>query len=373
MSTVGTSDLFETPAPDAGSDVFAQRVAAATLGALDTFALHLGRTLGWYQALVDDGPLTSVELARRTSTHERYAREWLEQQAAGGWLLADGPADVAGTERLFRVAPGAVEVLTDPDSLAHTAPLAGFAVAIGRRFDDFVEAYRSGGGVSWAQLGPDARAAQSAVNRPLFLHLLAQEIVPTLPELHAILTGPARVADIGSGEGWSSIGLATAFPGAVFEGFDVDQPSVDAARRHAVEHGVEDRVTYSCVDAVALSESRAGSFDVVMAYECVHDLPDPVGVLTAMRTIARDGGYVLVMDERTAETFTAPADPTERLLYGYSILCCLPDALSTPGAVGTGTVMRPGVLAGYAEAAGFSRLEVLPVEHPDFRFYRLHL
>src|SRR4051794_24311122 len=94
MSTVGTSDLFETPAPDAGTDVFAQRVAAATLGALDTFAIHLGRTLGWYQALVDDGPLPSVELARRTGTHERYAREWLEQQAAGGWLLADGPADL---------------------------------------------------------------------------------------------------------------------------------------------------------------------------------------------------------------------------------------------------------------------------------------
>jgi predicted O-methyltransferase YrrM len=367
-----STDLFETPPPDADAAAFTDRVAAVTLGALDAFAIHLGGTLGWYRALVDHGPLTSGQLADRTGTQERYAREWLEQQAVGGWLLVDDDA-AAAAERRFRVAPGAVGALTDPESPGFAAPLAGFAAAIGRRFDDYVEAYRSGGGVSWAQLGPDARTAQSAVNRRLFLHQLAHEIVPLLPELHATLQGPARVADIGSGEGWSSIGLATAFPSATFEGFDVDDPSVRAARRHAAEHGVHDRVAFSTVDAAELRGSRSQDFDVVMAYECVHDMPDPVAVLAAMRAIARDDGYVLVMDERTAEAFTAPADPLERLLYGYSILCCLPDGLSTPGGVGTGTVMRPSVLAGYARAAGFSRLEILPVENDDFRFYRLHL
>lgn len=371
-STAGTSDLFETPAPDASAEVFSTRVVAATLGVIETFALHLGRTLGWYRALVDEGPLTSVELAQRTGTQERYAREWLEQQSVSGWLLVDDDA-AAATERRFRVAPGAVEVLLDGDSPAHTAPLAGFAIAAGRRFDDFVEAYRHGGGVSWAQLGPDARTAQAAFNRPLFLHELAQQIVPTLPDLHAVLQGPARVADIGSGEGWSSIGLARAFPTATFDGFDVDEPSVAAAREHAAAAGVHDRVTFSTVDGATLSDTRSGQYDVVMAYECVHDMPDPVGVLGAMRAMARDDGYVLVMDEHAAETFSTPGDVVERLLYGFSILCCLPDGLSTPGGVGTGAVMRPSVLAGYAEAAGFSRLEVLPVEHDFFHFYRLHL
>ncbi|MEZ0448662.1 class I SAM-dependent methyltransferase [Cellulomonas sp. ICMP 17802] len=373
-STAGTSDLFETPDPDAGVDVFSARVVAATIGVIESFALHLGSTLGWYRALVDEGPLTSVELAHRTGTQERYAREWLEHQAVSGWLLVDtDDATVAPTERRFRVAPGAVAVLTDPDSPAHTAPLAGFGVAVGRLFDDYVQAYRSGGGVSWAQLGPDARTAQAAMNRPLFLHQLAQEIVPTLPALHAALRGPALVADVGCGEGWSSIGLATAFPSARFEGFDVDEPSVAAARRHAAASGLHDRVTFASVDAAELRETRAGAFDVVMAYECVHDMPDPVGVLAAMRAMVRDDGYVLVMDERAEETFGAPGGPVERLLYGFSILCCLPDGLSTPGSVGTGTVMRPSVLRGYAESAGFSRVEVLPVEHDFFRFYRLHL
>ena len=370
--TAGTSDLFETPAPDAGTEVFSTRVVAATLGAMEVLALHLGRTLGWYQALVDEGPLTSVELAHRTGTQERYAREWLEQQAVTGWLLVDAD-DAAPTERRFRVTPGAVEVLTDPDSPAHTAPLAGFAVAAGRRVDDFVHAYRHGGGVSWGRLGPDARTAQAAFNRPLFLHQLGQEIVPTLPELHDRLRAGARVADIGSGEGWSSIGLARLFPAATFEGFDVDEPSVAAARRHAAAHGVEDRVVFTTVDAADLHGSRAEAFDVVMAYECVHDMPDPVGVLTAMRAITADDGYVLIMDERAAESFSTPGDVLERLLYGFSILCCLPDGLSTPGGAGTGTVMRPSVLAQYAEAAGFSAVEILPVEHEAFRFYRLRL
>jgi hypothetical protein len=103
----------------------------------------------------------------------------------------------------------------------------------------------------------------------------------------------------------------------------------------------------------------------------VHDLPDPVAVLAAMRAMARPGGTVLVVDERVAETFTAPGDEIERLMYGYSLTCCLPDSLSTRPSVGTGTVMRPATLAAYARAAGFDAIEVLPVAHDFFRFYRL--
>lgn len=370
--TLAASDLFATPAPESGPEDFANRVFAAGLGTMEVFAIQLGRVLGWYRALVDVGPLTSVELAHETGTQERYAREWLEHQAVSGYLLVDDAAAAAGARR-YRVAPGAVEVLTDGDSPFHTAPLAGFATAVGRRFDDFVDAYRRGGGVSWDALGDDARAAQAAFNRPLFLHQLAQEIVPALPDLHSALLGGGRVADIGCGEGWSSIGLAAAFPTATFAGFDVDEPSVVSARRHAAGADVEDRVTFRTVDAADLREEHAGAFDVVLAFECVHDMPDPVSVLAAMRAMAGPDGYVLVMDERTAEEFAAPGDVVERLLYGFSILCCLPDGLSHAGSVGTGTVMRPDVLAGYASQAGFVRTEVLPVEHDLFRFYRLHV
>lgn len=366
------SDLLATPRPDAPADVLAERLVASALGAMELMAVYLGDRLGWYRALAEHGALTSVELARLTGTAERYAREWLEHQAASGYLEPDDVAAPA-VARAYRLHAGAAEALTDADSLAYLAPVSGFLAAAGRVAPQLVEAYRTGGGVAWAELGSDARQAQAALNRPLFLHQLAQEIVPGLPDLHARLDAGARVADVGCGEGWSAIGVARGFPRATVDGFDVDEPSVEAARRHASSAGVGERTTFTTVDAGALGRDAAGRYDVVAAYECVHDMADPVGVLAAMRTIAAPDAYVLVMDERTEEAFTAPAAPTERMFYGYSLICCLPDGLSRPGGAGTGTVMRPATLEAYALDAGFSAVEVLPVEHETFRFYRLHL
>ena len=118
----------------------------------------------------------------------------------------------------------------------------------------------------------------------------------------------------------------------------------------------------------------AHEYDAVFAFECVHDLPDPVAVLRGMRQAVKPDGVVVVMDEAVGDTFTAPADEVDRTMYGYSLFICLPDGLSTPGSVGTGTVMRPETLRGYAGAAGFSDIEVLPTaEFGFFRFYRLVL
>jgi 2-polyprenyl-3-methyl-5-hydroxy-6-metoxy-1,4-benzoquinol methylase len=171
--------------------------------------------------------------------------------------------------------------------------------------------------------------------------------------------------------GWSAIGIARAYPQARVDGFDVDEPSVEQARRNAEEAGVADRVRFTTVDAAAAGED--GGYDVVAAFECVHDLADPVAVLAAMRRMVRAGGTVLVVDEKVAERFTAPGDAVERLMYGYSLTCCLPDGLSTRPSAGTGTVMRPATLERYAREAGFTGADVLPVEHDFFRFYRLAL
>jgi SAM-dependent methyltransferase len=163
--------------------------------------------------------------------------------------------------------------------------------------------------------------------------------------------------------------MATGYPAARIDGFDIDVPSVVQARHNAAESGVSDRVQFFVADAGHLGADT--QYDVVTAFECVHDLPDPVAVLTAMRSMVAPGGTVLVADEPVAPEFTAPGDEVERLMYGYSLVCCLPDSLSTDGSVGTGTVMRPATLEGYARAAGFAGVEVLPVGQDYFRFYRL--
>ncbi|MFI2751848.1 methyltransferase domain-containing protein [Cellulomonas sp. P22] len=360
----------------ASTDDVAGRVMAALLGAQEMHALYAGDRLGWYRSLAQHGASTATELAQRTRTHPRYVREWLEHQAAVGYLTVE-PAEPPGSgadARRFALTPGAQEVLTDSASLTYLAPFGRLAAATWRVVDETVEAYRTGAGVSWERLGSDAREAQAALNRPFFLRQLAQDVVPQLPLLATLLDGGARVADVGCGEGWSSIAFALGFPTVHVDGIDLDGPSVAAAHGHARTAGVSDRVRFIEADAVeyaATSAARSGPYGVVTAFECVHDLRDPVGVLRGMRALADPEGYVLVVDERTETEFGARAGAMERLFYGYSLTVCLPDSLAETPSAGTGTVMRPDVLAGYARAAGFTDVEVLDVEHDTFRFYRL--
>jgi 2-polyprenyl-3-methyl-5-hydroxy-6-metoxy-1,4-benzoquinol methylase len=144
-------------------------------------------------------------------------------------------------------------------------------------------------------------------------------------------------------------------------------PSIELARRNAADAGVGDRVRFEAVDAARAD----GRFDVVFAFECIHDMSDPVSVLATMGRIAEDDGWVVIMDERVAEEFTVPGDEVERIMYGYSLFCCLPDGMSHQPSVGTGTVMRPATLEAYAREAGFAGIEILPMENEFFRFYRL--
>ncbi len=312
------------------TEALVERLFGAVLATMDLQSVYLGDRLGYYRALAGAGALTSAEVAARTGTAERYAREWLEQQAVTGILTASAHADAA--ERRFTLPDGHVEPLTDVLSPNHVVPIARALVGFGKQVDALVDAHRSGGGVSWAQHGADAREGQAAANRPMFLGALGRDHLPAIPDVHAALRGGGRVADIGCGFGWSAIGIALAYPDTTVDGYDLDAPSIEAARRNAVESGVGDRVRFHVADAADVARSIAdGSeepYDVVFAFECIHDLPDPVGVLASMRALAGDGGTVIVMDERVAETFTAPGDEIERLMYGYSVMCCLADGMA---------------------------------------------
>ncbi|MGW9586032.1 class I SAM-dependent methyltransferase [Microbacterium sp. NPDC055455] len=345
---------------------FADRLMGATLGWFDLMAVHLGSQLGWYVALSQPGGLTAAQLAARTRTDARYAREWLEQQAASGILHAEDAAEHAG--RRFLLAPGVEEVLLDRGSLSYLEPLARMAAAVSGQVDALLDAYRTGGGVSWEQLGRHAREAQADMNRPWFEQL--PSLFAGIERIDDVLRRPgARIADFGSGGGWSSIALAQAYPQLRVVGFDIDEASVEAARRNAAEAGVGDRVEFLLSDA-ALAASQ-GPFDAVFAFECLHDMPHPVAVLAAAREAVRDDGIVVIMDEAAEERFAPQASELERLLYGFSIFVCLPDGLSHQPSAGTGTVMRPDTLRGYARSAGWSDIRVLVPEFGLWRFYEI--
>jgi SAM-dependent methyltransferase len=351
----------------ASAAAVSERLLGAALGTVDLMSTFLGDRLGWYRSLAQDGPATPLQLAARTSTDARYAREWLEQQAVTGLLHLD--SDGTDDERVFSIPPGTAEVMTDQHSLNFLAPVARMFGAVGPALPRLLAAYRSGDGISWDELGDHAREGQADANRPWFEHRLA-EALSGVEDLHVLLARPGtRVLDVGCGGGWSSIALGRAYPSAEVHGIDIDAPSVSMATENARAAGVADRVTFLHGDAAELPADR---YDAAFAFECVHDMPRPVDVLTAVRKSLTPGAPLIVMDEAVADSFAPDGDEVERLMYGFSLFICLPDGRSSRPSVATGTVLRPSRLREYAEAAGFGELEVLPItEFSFFRFYRL--
>jgi len=192
--------------------------------------------------------------------------------------------------------------------------------------------------------------------------------IPATVDIHTrLMSSPLRVADVGCGGGWSTIAMARAFPQADVIGFDADEASIADARANAVAQQVA--VRFEARDAVAIADH--GPFDLIVVLEALHDMARPVDVLRALRQTLAPEGCLLVADEKVADTFHAPGDDIERLMYGWSIVHCLPVSLAESPSAAIGTVLRAEVMTELAGAAGFARVDVLPVNAGFFRIYRL--
>jgi SAM-dependent methyltransferase len=351
---------------DDGAEALAGRLFRDALGALELYTVYLGERLGLYQALVDSGPATSSELAQRTGTAERHVREWLEHHASSALLEVDD-MKAEPLARRYRLRSEHRPILADPDSVRYEAHRGVDIVRAARLLPDLVGAFRTGGAPPPLPWGPEGKAEW---NRPRFISLLGRKWLPMIPDLDRRLRAdpPARVADIACGTGWAAIAMAQAYQTIFVDGFDVNEDVIAAARRHAEGAGVTDRVTFSIADA---SDLRGSEYDLVTIFEALHDMSRPVDVLRAARQMLPQRGTLLVIDERVQDEFTAPASDIDRYYYGWSVVSCLPEAMGDPQARGTGAVMRPSTLRGYATEAGFGDVEVLPIEDDYWRFYRL--
>lgn len=351
----------------AAEEALASRLLQSTVHALEVFGVYLGKELGLYAALQSGRALTAAELAGETGIALRYAREWLEQQAVAGLLVVESCA-VSADARRFRLPAEHVNVLAAADHPAHLAPLAQMVAGIGGALGDVVEAYRTGAGVPYRRFGAAFRHGQAGINRPAFTTDLVERWIPAAPDLHDRLRSSSlRVADVGCGAGWSTLAMARTFPRADVVGFDADEASIADAARNASEQRVAAR--FEVCDALDIG--RAGPFDLVLVLEALHDMARPAEVLQAIREALAPGGAVLVADEKVADRFVAPGDEIERLIYGWSILHCLPVAMAESPSEAIGTVMRSEAVQALARTAGFARLEVLPVDAGFFRVYRL--
>ena len=350
-------------------DALGERLFGCLLGGMELLTVQLGVQTGLYAALHDCGQATASELAGRAGVAERYAREWLEQQATAGILEVTAPGDAA--QRRYALPEGHAEALLEENNPGYMAAAAPFLVGLTKALAEVTVAYRSGDGVAYARYGDEIRHGIGSFNRPMFSNELATEWLPALGDVHARLGSgaPARVLDVACGTGWSSIALARAYPGVHVDGVDLDEASVADARRNAADAGVADRVRFETGDAAALD--GAGGYDLACIFEALHDMGDPVGALRQIRGLLGPAAPLLVVDERVAESFTAAGDEVERLNYAFSVLHCLPATLAESPKIANGTVLRADTVRQWARDAGYTSVEIVPIANDLWRFYRL--
>jgi len=344
-------------------ETFQERLFTELNSGMSILNLQLGHRLGLFQALNGSGPTDSATLAERTGYSERYLREWLECMAVGGYL----DYDLATTT--FSLPPEHSEVLTNPDSGWSAVGVLGWLSSFGNLMPQLIQAFKSGNGVPYDDYGLDMVTAQGMSTRPMFVNDYVSSWIPTMPDIESKLEQGGKVADVGCGVGWSSIALAKGFPNVEIDAIDPDDLSIEEAKRIAKEEGVSEQINFH-VSTVEEADVE-GPYHLVTAFECIHDMPYPVQALKRMRDLADADGAVLIADEAVEDKLEDNMNFMGHFFYNFSVLHCLPQAMGFPDSAATGTVIRPSVLRGYADAAGYKDVEILPIENPQFRFYRL--
>ena len=306
---------------EAALEAFLGRTVTDAGAAVSVLLTHLGDRLGLYAAMADSEPVTADELARRTGTNPRLVHEWLCNQTTGGYVAYD-----VDTER-FHLPPEQAFVLADESSPALVQGLFDLVTAVYRGIGKEIEVFRTGNGLAWRDHHPDLFAATERSFRPGYRAHLVSEWIPALDGMHDKLTAGARVADVGCGQGTSTLVLAEAYPASTFVGYDYHTPSVDAARAAVAAAGMADRVRFEVADATEIT----GPFDLIAFFDCWHDTADPLGVARAARRALAPGGSVLAVEPYANDRLEENVNPLGRFGYGISTLVCTPCSISDGG------------------------------------------
>jgi 2-polyprenyl-3-methyl-5-hydroxy-6-metoxy-1,4-benzoquinol methylase len=309
--------------------------------ALSSALVYIGQNLGLYKAIAGDGPVTPAELAQKTSTNERYIREWLINQAAGGYVDYD-PASGR-----FSLSPEQAVALTDEASPFFVG--GGFYVvkAMTAAVSRIEDAFKNGGGMLWGEHDPDLFVGTERFFRPGYATHLIASWIPALTGVEEKLKAGGKVADIGCGHGSSTVIMAQAYPESKFWGFDNHEKSIETARQRAKDAGVSDRVTFEVANARDFPDQK---YELITFFDCLHDMGDPVSACKRAFATLADAGAVLIVEPMAGNTVEENFNIIGRTFAGASTLCCTANsmALGGPalGAVATEDAIRDTVLAG---------------------------
>jgi 2-polyprenyl-3-methyl-5-hydroxy-6-metoxy-1,4-benzoquinol methylase len=343
MTTIDTPRLDE-----AALEQFVNQAVGDLAAAISGLMVHLGDRLGLYRAMAGSGPMTSTSLAGRTGTHERYVREWLSNQAAGGYVTYDPEA---GTFEL-----GAEQALV----LAHESPvfLAGAFETIASCYADhdaFVSAFTTGEGIDWGAHDERLHTGALRLFRPGYEANLVPSWLPALDGVVDKLRDGASVADIGCGFGASTVIMAREFERSSFLGVDSHAPSIDEARVAAHQAGVQGRTRFEVSTAAQVPGS---GYDLVTMFDSLHDMGDPVGVARHIREALAADGTLLLVEPAAGDGLVDNLNPVGRMYYGLSTVICTPSSLSQEVALGLGAQAGPDRMGQVLREAGFTTVRI---------------
>jgi SAM-dependent methyltransferase len=328
-------------------EAFIGQVVTDLGAAFSGVLVNVGRKLGLYQAMAELGPCSAAALAQASGIRERYVREWLANQAAGGYVTYDPQAQT------YVLPPAQAMVLAREDSPVFMAPAFEVAASFWLDEDKIVEAFRSGEGLGWHAHNHRLFCGTESFFRTGYRAHLVSAWLPALDDVVERLQRGAKVADIGCGHGASTILMAQAFPNSRFTGLDYHEGSIATARRRSAEQYATGNIAF---ETKAATDFDGCDFDLVCFMDCLHDLGDPVGALRRCRAALKPDGKVLLVEPHAGDGLEENLNPIGRMYYAASAMACTPNALSQEVGLALGAQAGEERLRGIAREAGFSSL-----------------
>jgi SAM-dependent methyltransferase len=338
----------------------ARQVGVDFGGALTAALAYIGDQLGIFKVMSNGTAFTTGQLAERTGLNERYLREWTATMAAAGYL------DYSPLDATFRMNPEQAAVLTNEDTTYFTAGAFQYAVACYRQIPKLIEAFRNGGGVPFSDFGPEIVEAIERLFHVGYETWVAREWIPAVPDIYKRLLAGGEAAEVGCGAGQCLIPVAEAFPNSRFFGYDVDRTSVERARNKAVSAGIAGRIAFEQIAAERVPFSD--HFDLVMAFNCIHDMAHPRAALAAIQRMLKPDSAFLWSEADVGARLEDNLGPVGRKLYGASTMHCMTVSLAQ-GGEGLGSAISAELARDLATEAGFASLERLPIKNPFHQIF----
>jgi 2-polyprenyl-3-methyl-5-hydroxy-6-metoxy-1,4-benzoquinol methylase len=329
------------------TEEFAGQVVGDVSATFSGVMTNIGHKLGLYKAMAFAGRLTSTQLSEKTALTERYVREWLSNQVAGGYLLYD-PNDST-----YELPDEYVPVLADEESPVFLVPGLQVASSLWHDEDKIAEVFKTGEGIAWAEHHHHLFCGSESLFRPGYKAFLVSDWLKAMDGVIEKLQRGAKVADVGCGHGASTIVMGKAFQNSSFYGFDSHMESITTARVNAISENVNDNISFEVQEAQSYRENE---FDLICFMDCLHDMGDPVGAAKHAAKSLKQGGSLLLVEPASSDRLEDNVNPVSRLFYAASTAVCTPCSKSQEVALALGAQAGQMRLTEVLEDAGFNHI-----------------